>query len=112
MINVGLGAAIGAVIRYIITSWWKKLRIDWPLATLFINITGSFLLGILTKDFASNSSIMLLFGIGLLGGYTTFSTFNVELISMMDERRWGMFAVYFGLSYLGGVIATICGMMI
>lgn len=40
MINVGIGAAIGAVIRYIITSWWKKLRIDWPLATLFINITG------------------------------------------------------------------------
>ena len=106
MINVGLGAAIGAVIRYVITSWWKKLRIDWPLATLFINITGSFLLGILTNNFASNSSLML------LGGYTTFSTFNVELISMMDERRWGMFAVYFGLSYLGGVIATICGMMI
>ena len=46
MISVGLGAAIGAVIRYIITTWWKKLRIDWPLATLFINITGSFLLGI------------------------------------------------------------------
>ena len=109
MISVGLGAAIGAVIRYIITTWWKKLRIDWPLATLFINITGSFLLGIFTKNFASNSSLMLLFGIGLLGG---FSTFNVELISMMDEKRWGMFAVYFGLSYLGGVIAAICGMMI
>lgn len=87
----------------------KLDRVQYP---LFINITGSFLLGILTKNFASNSSLMLLFGIGLLGGYTTFSTFNVELISMMDERRWGMFAVYFGLSYLGGVIATICGMMI
>ena len=55
---------------------------------------------------------MLLFGIGLLGGYTSFSTFYFELISMMDEKRWGMFAVYFGLSYLGGVIASICGMMI
>lgn len=112
MINVGLGAALGAVIRYVITTWWKKLRIDWPLATLFINITGSFLLGILTKSFASNPSIMLLFGIGLLGGYTTFSSFNVELVSMIDEKRWETFAVYFGLSYLGGVIAAICGMMI
>ena len=55
---------------------------------------------------------MLLFGIRLLGGYTTSSTFNVELISMIDEKRWGMFALYFGLSYLGGVIAAICGMMI
>ena len=112
MINVGLGAAIGAVIRYIITAWWKKLKIDWPLATLFINITGSFLLGILTKNFAGNSSVMLLFGIGLLGGYTTFSTFNVELISMINEKRWGTFAAYFSLSYIGGVIAAICGMMI
>lgn len=112
MINVGLGAAIGAVIRYIITAWWKQLKIDWPLATLFINITGSFLLGILTKNFAGNSSVMLLFGIGLLGGYTTFSTFNVELISMIDEKRWGTFAAYFSLSYIGGVIAAICGMMI
>ena len=112
MINVGLGAAIGAVIRYIITAWWKKLKIDWPLATLFINITGSFLLGILTKNFAGNSSVMLLFGIGLLGGYTTFSTFNVELISMIDEKRWGTFATYFSVSYIGGVIAAICGMMI
>ena len=112
MINVGLGAAIGAVIRYLITIWWKKLRIDWPLATLFINITGSFLLGILTKNFANNSSLMLLFEVGLLGGYTTFSTFNVELISMIDEKRWLTLAVYFGLSYLGGVIAAFWGMMI
>ena len=112
MINVGLGAAIGAVIRYIITTWWKRLKIDWPLATLFINITGSFLLGILTKNFASNSPIMLLFGTGLMGGYTTFSTFNVELISMIDERRWRTLTVYLGLSYIGGTVAGICGLMI
>ncbi|GGI63068.1 fluoride efflux transporter FluC [Limosilactobacillus caviae] len=112
MINVGLGAAIGAVIRYIITTWWKRLKIDWPLATLFINITGSFLLGILTENFASNSPIMLLFGTGLMGGYTTFSTFNVELISMIDERRWRTLTVYLGLSYIGGTVAAICGLMI
>lgn len=54
---------------------------------------------------------MLLSGTGLLGGCTTFSASNIELVSVMGKGRWGMFAVYFSLSYFGGVIAAICGMM-
>jgi CrcB protein len=110
MINVGLGSAIGALLRYLLTSCWKKRGINWPLATLLINVTGSLALGLLTSHFAADSPVMLLFGIGMMGGYTTFSTFNTELISMIDEHRWVALLTYLGLSYILGIGAAVIGM--
>lgn len=106
MISVGIGSAVGAVIRYLITTWWKRCRIDWPLATLFINVTGAILLALLIHHFGSTSSHYLFWGVGVMGGYTTFSTFNTELVAMFDEHTYGKLLCYLVLTYGVGLLAV------
>ncbi|MEE6639419.1 CrcB family protein [Limosilactobacillus pontis] len=89
MLSVGCGAALGA---------------------LLINLTGALVLGFLTGHLAADGAAMRFWGVGLLGGYTTFSTFNTELVAMVDERRWGSLVAYLILSYGGGLVAAWVGM--
>ncbi len=112
MLNVGCGSALGALLRYWLTTWWKRQQVDWPLATLLINLTGALVLGILTGRLAATGSAMLFWGVGLLGGYTTLSTLNTEMIAMVDEHRWGSLVIYFVVSYVGGLLAAWLGMSI
>ena len=112
MLSVGCGSALGALMRYCLTTLWKKQQVDWPLATLLINLTGALVLGLLTGHLAAAGSAMLFWGVGLLGGYTTFSTFNTEMIAMVDEHRWGSLVIYFFVSYAGGLLAAWIGMSI
>lgn len=112
MIFVGCGAMIGAVIRYWITSIYKRMQWNWPLATLLINLSGAFLLGILTNHFANNQMAINFWGVGVLGGYTTFSTFNTELLALIDEHRWFTMGLYLLLSYGGGIALAFLGLMI
>ena len=112
MLSVGCGSALGALLRYWLTTWWKRQQVDWPLVTLLINLTGALVLGILTGRLAATGSAMLFWGVGLLGGYTTLSTFNTEMIAMVDEHRWGSLVIYFVASYVGGLLAAWLGMSI
>lgn len=112
MIMVGIGASLGATIRYLLTMIFKRLKYNWPLATFVINLSGSLLLGILSRRFGGNQSALLFWGVGVLGGYTTFSTFNTELVSLLDKKRWLAFWLYLVLSYAGGIGAAVIGMMI
>lgn len=112
MINVGLGAACGAISRYLLTCWWKHYRIDWPLATLLINISGAFCLGIFIHHLPDSRFTILFWETGFLGGYTTFSTLNTELVAMYNDRRWGKLIIYFLLTYLGGLLAAWLGMQL
>lgn len=110
MLSVGCGAALGAVLRYLLTQFWKRSGIDWPVATLVINVTGAALLGLLTRYLPAGSGIILFWGVGVLGGYTTFSTLNTELVSMIDEHRWLALSAYLLLTYGGGLLAAWWGM--
>jgi CrcB protein len=110
MLSVGLGSALGALLRYVISTWWKQHGMNWPLATLLINLTGAFALGLLIAHIPVKSQEMLFWGVGMLGGYTTFSTFNTEMIAMIDERKWTKFITYFVLTYAGGLFAAWLGM--
>lgn len=112
MLSVGCGSALGALLRYWLTTWWKRQQVNWPLATLLINLTGALVLGILTGRLAATGSAMLFWGVGLLGGYTTLSTLNTEMIAMVDEHRWGSLVIYFVVSYVGGLLAAWLGMSI
>ena len=101
MIITGIGAAIGALVRYNLTAFIKgKLGTNFPIATLIINLTGAFLLGIV-KD----TEVALLVGTGILGGYTTFSTYNVELLTLLRNKAWA----YFVLSGIFGPVAAFLG---
>ena len=112
MLSVGCGSALGALLRYWLTTWWKRQQVDWPLATLLINLTGALVLGILTGRLAATGSAMPFWGVGFLGGYTTLSTLNTEMIAMVDEHRWGSLVIYFVVSYVGGLLAAWLGMSI
>ncbi|MCI2031276.1 FluC/FEX family fluoride channel [Limosilactobacillus sp.] len=112
MISVGLGASCGALLRYLITYLWKRLRIDWPLATLVINLTGAFCLGLLIHEFPGNQFTILFWETGFLGGYTTFSTLNTELVAMYNDQKWFNLAIYAFSSYFGGILLAWIGMQI
>lgn len=108
---VGSGAAIGAVLRYVLTTTLKRRQPAWPLATLVINLSGAFLLGLLTHHLATGPALTF-WGTGVLGGYTTFSTFNVELVSLIDDHRWGTLTQYVLLSYGGGLALAALGLLL
>ncbi|XOQ53906.1 MAG: fluoride efflux transporter CrcB [Lactobacillus helveticus] len=111
----GLGASIGAMIRYAITNYGKKHweRIgkqfsNLPTPTLFINLTGALILGFIF-GFGSNFFFYSLIGTGVLGGYTTFSTMNTELVELYKSKNYRGLILYALTSYLGGVILVFLG---
>lgn len=110
LLLVALGGALGSALRYICTSVVGSLPGDFPLATLFVNILGSLVLGILT-GFAPAQSTMLLFGTGLCGGFTTFSAFSTDVLALIDGRPPLVSWLYGGLSVIGGLAAAWMGIL-
>lgn len=107
-----IGASFGAMGRYGFTEVvkkWRKTRL--PLATLWINWSGSFLLALLFGLHMGPGWYHLL-GIGALGGFTTFSTLNSELSGLLFDRRFGLALIYFLATYLGGLILALLGFLI
>ena len=84
---VGLGGSIGAVLRYLITSSWKTN--SFPFQTLFINITGCLLIGIVLalseKTNLLSNEAKLFLATGVCGGFTTFSTFSAENVQLLKS---------------------------
>lgn len=109
VLTAGFGAIWGAILRYGITNYGKKHWSEkFPYATLLINLTGAFLLGfIFSRKFSP--FIYALIGTGVLGGYTTFSTLNVELLSHWRDRNYSVFTTYALLSYGDGLILVFLG---
>ena len=92
------GGSLGAVCRYAISVQMKRiLSVDFPLATFLINLTGSFLLGILLSCGIGAHSQLLL-GTGFLGGFTTFSTFQVENVTLFEKKSFRALFLYVFLS--------------
>ena len=113
------GAGLGGLARYLAGTWiMEKYAGRFPLGTFVINITGSFLIGVLmtllTERWQPHPNWRLFLVVGVLGGYTTFSSFEYETYQMVrDGARWlGLFYVagsvvlgYFGV-WLGAVLAS------
>jgi len=116
---VFLGGGTGAVLRYLVQMGW--LRLQGPgqpyLATALINVTGSLLMGLLIGALARatggvNDRWRLLLGVGVLGGYTTFSSFSLEAVMMIERKAYGLAAAYICGSVLFGVLGLFAGLMI
>jgi len=90
-ILVGFAGGIGAVTRFLADRWLTpRIGTTWPFATLIINVTGSFLLGMLTGWCALHAGYgawQTVMGTGFLGGYTTFSAASVETMRLVHEKR-------------------------
>ncbi|MEM7439473.1 MAG: fluoride efflux transporter CrcB [Pseudomonadota bacterium] len=114
ILQVALGGAIGAVLRYgAVTLSARMLGSGFPLGTLFVNVLGSFLMGVVMAWFASRSSAVWALPFmtaGLLGGFTTFSAFSLETIALYEQGRWSAASVYVVVSVVGSVAALAGGL--
>ncbi|CAK21520.1 fluoride efflux transporter CrcB [Listeria welshimeri] len=111
-ILVGFGASLGAMLRYGISVFVKsKWKTHFPYATLFINVTGSFLLGFLISS-ALGPVWQLFLGTGFMGGYTTFSTFKVESMELKWKTNYRVLFSYMGFTYVLGLVAAFIGLMV
>lgn len=116
MLLVAAGGAAGSVCRYGATLLGTRLLGPaWPLGTFFVNVTGSFLMGVLVelllRRLGGSDPLRLLLATGFLGGYTTFSSFTLDAVSIW-ERGEGVAALGYVLaSVVLGVLAVIAGMV-
>ncbi len=110
------GGAFGAGARYLLGMLIsKKSKLLLPIPTLIINITGSFLLGLLfniNRLGMIDESLFSFWGIGFCGAFTTFSTFSVEAVQLLMEERYFLAISYVLLSTLIALIGTFLGFKI
>jgi CrcB protein len=111
---VALGSAVGGVARYLLGGWiQQRAGTAFPIQTLLINVTGSFLLGFLQR-YALDSAVIspevrTMLTIGFCGGYTTFATFSFETVRMLEDGDWKRAALYMSLSVILSVGAAVLG---
>ncbi len=99
ILAVAVGGAAGAVARYLVMSWTTRwLGHGFPYGTLVVNIAGSFILGALIETMALKWSIgqelRALLVVGIMGSFTTFSTFSLDVVTLSDRGDWGAAAGY------------------
>lgn len=107
---VFIAAGFGGVFRYILSLYvQKQFSPFFPFGTLIVNILGSFVLGLmifgLDERGLINPSLKLFIGIGLCGGFTTFSTFSLETFNMLRDSEF----LFAGLNILANVFLTLLG---
>jgi CrcB protein len=110
LLAVAAGGAFGAVGRYLVLSWaGHRFGTNYPYGTLLVNVAGSFLLGVLTAlaalAWAPPAELKVFLAVGLLGAFTTFSTFAMDVAFLAGRRAFAAAAVYIvasaGLSIAG-----------
>jgi fluoride exporter len=105
---IGLGGAVGSNARYWVGLWFRAQpwAQEYTWGTFVINVSGSLLLGVVAAVFRDRAGPwFLLLGTGFCGGYTTFSTFSLEVAEAIQRGRWDLAALYAGTSVIGGLIA-------
>jgi fluoride exporter len=111
------GGALGAAGRHGV----NRLAVQWlgyvyPWATLFVNIVGSLLMGLvigaLARIGSGHEPARLFLCVGILGGFTTFSAFSLEMANMLDRGDMGGALAYTLASVIGSVVAVYAGLML
>jgi len=115
---VGLGGLIGANARYVVARLLGALfETRFPLGTFVINVSGSFLLGVLgtlvaQRVMPNSESMRLALGVGFLGAYTTFSTFEFETHALFDDGSWLTATTNMFASLFVGLLAVRAGIVV
>ena len=113
---VGAGGAVGAMSRFWLTSLvGRSWHGPFPLGTFAANVVGSLLMGVLIGLLAKftpawQPEARLLLGVGLLGGFTTFSAFSLDVVSVMERGAIGVAVFYAVMSVILSVAALFVGM--
>ena len=113
IIVVGAGSFIGGIARYLVSLAMKGISKGFPWATLLVNLLGCLIIGLLwgflSRNASESTSWGLFLTVGLCGGFTTFSTFSKEALTMLQTGQiWG-FASYIALSILAGIALVALG---
>ena len=113
IIAVGAGSFIGGIARYLVSLAMKGISKGFPWATVLVNLIGCLIIGLLwgflSRNASETSSWGLFLTVGLCGGFTTFSTFSKEALTMLQTGQiWG-FASYIALSILAGIALVALG---
>lgn len=114
---ISIGAIVGANLRYWISIWaGQRWGAQFPAGTLIINLTGSLLLGffitVVTERLLIDPHWRVFFAIGLLGSYTTFSTYTFESVALLMAGNWLLGLVNLLGSALLGAVAVIAGILV
>lgn len=112
---IGLGAVLGAWLRYGLGLWLNPVFATVPLGTLAANLIGGYLVGVAIAVFHFNAElspeVKLFFVTGFLGALTTFSTFSAEIIHLIQNARYGWAAGAASLHLFGSLLMTGLGML-
>ena len=116
--SIGLGGFVGAVLRYLVSGWVQDRSgsITFPFGTASVNLIGCFIIGMLTflvetrSYFSVETRAFVL--IGLLGSFTTFSTFGSETLMLIRSGRMDMAALYAGGQVVVGVMMVWLGRLL
>lgn len=118
LLLVAVGGGVGAAARYLLgVASLHRLGMSWPAGTFVANVSGGLLMGLLVGWLAlrgggEQERIRLLLGVGLLGGFTTFSAFSLETVLMIERRAYGEALGYVLVSVLASVAALFAGLML
>ena len=113
LLLVGLGGFIGAILRYVLGGWIQNSFVNFPVGTLVINTTGSFFIGLIMflseyqGLFSDDTRIFLT--IGILGGYTTLSTFGYESFRLLDDSKFALMTINVVSTVLFSIMAVYLG---
>jgi fluoride exporter len=114
---VCLGGGVGSGARYLLSLWaTQRFEVSVPIGTLLVNASGSLLLGVLMSLALDTSmlppSVRLGLTVGVMGGFTTYSTFNYETLRLAEQGLWGTAAAYVGLTLVGSWILGALGFFV
>jgi CrcB protein len=116
LLLVALGGATGSCLRYLTGRLVMGVSTGWPWGTFAVNLAGGVAMGLLAGLIGRASDggepVRLLLGVGLLGGFTTFSAFSLETYNMLVRGESGLAAAYVLLSVVGGVGGVWAGVML
>jgi CrcB protein len=110
---VGIGGAAGSIARYIfVTVVNRMFDVTFPWGTLGVNVAGSVVMGVLVGLFAQalpvSPLVRTLLLVGVLGGFTTFSSFSLDVVALIDRGDFGLTALYI----LSSVLVSVVGLML
>ncbi|BAQ45534.1 MULTISPECIES: fluoride efflux transporter CrcB [Methylobacterium] len=113
---VFLGAGLGGALRHGVNLWAARAGSGFPFGTMVINVVGSILMGVLTGWFAARGggpqALRLFLTTGVLGGFTTFSTFSLEAFLLWERGAHGAALAYVAVSVAAGIAGVAASLVV
>ena len=117
LLLAAMGGAIGASGRYLVGVFALRfLGPGFPYGTFMVNIIGAFAMGLLVHTlavrYAGSPELRTFIAVGILGGFTTFSAFSIEVVNMIERGNWTLAGLYSLASVIATVLALFAGLFI